>query len=271
MLDLLRVRYRYPLILLRQLVVTDFKLRYQGSALGYLWALVRPMALFAILLIVFGFFLKIGSDIPHYPIYLLLGIVLWSFFLEATNNGLQSIVNRGDLIRKLSFPRYIIVISGTISALINLGISLAVVLLFLVFSGVELRPIAILFPFLILELYIFALALAFFLSALYVKYRDISYMWELLLQAAFYATPILYPMDKVIEKSPVIAKVMLLNPVAQIIQDARYVFVSSQTITLGNLFHFWLYILIPAVIVFVTIAAAAYYFRKSSKYFAENV
>jgi ABC-2 type transport system permease protein len=155
--------------LLRELVLTDFKLRYQGSALGYLWSLFRPLFLFGILLLVFGYIVKIGSDMPHYGVYLLLGIVLWGFFVEATNNGLQSIVGRGDLIRKINFPKYIIVISGTISALINLGISLIVVFVFMFFSGIELRSVALLLPLIILELYIFALALAFFLSALYVN------------------------------------------------------------------------------------------------------
>lgn len=257
--------------LLRELVATDFKLRYQGSALGYLWSLFRPLFLFGILLVVFGFILKVGSDIEHYPIYLLLGIVLWSFFLEATNNGLQSIVSRGDLIRKINFPKYIIVISGTISALINLGISLLVVLVFMIFSGIELRPVALLLPFIILELYVFALSLAFFLAALFVKYRDISYMWELLLQAAFYATPILYPLAFVTAKSMQLGKLMLLNPMAQIIQDARYVLVTPQADTLLKLTNNWVAILVPPAIILVTVVASSLYFKKNSKYFAENV
>lgn len=257
--------------LLRELVATDFKLRYQGSALGYLWSLFRPLFLFGILLVVFGFILKIGSNIEHYPIYLLLGIVLWNFFLEATNNGLHSILNRGDLIRKINFPKYIIVISGTISALINLGISLVVVFIFMAFSGIELRPEAIVLPALIVELYIFALALAFFLSALYVKYRDITYIWELLMQAAFYATPILYPLSLVTEKSALFAKLMLLNPMAQIVQDARYVLVTPQTDTLIKISDNHFAIAVPLLIVFTTVAVAGYYFRKSSKFFAEDV
>jgi ABC-2 type transport system permease protein len=264
-------RYRYSLILLRQLVATDFKLRYQSSALGYAWSLVRPLALFAILLTVFGLVLKIGSTIPHYPIYLLLGIVLWNFFAEATNSGLQSIVGRGELIRKLSFPRYIIVVSGTVSALINLGISMIVVLAFMFFSGVGLRLAAVLFLPLVVELYLVALAVAFFLSALYVKYRDITYIWELIMQAAFYATPIIYPLAAVVKKSKLIAKLMLLNPMAQIIQDARYVLVSKETVTMSSLTHNWLLLVAPVIIVLITVAAATLYFRKSSKYFAENV
>jgi ABC-2 type transport system permease protein len=252
-------------------VATDFKLRYQGSVLGYLWSLFRPLFLFGILLFVFGLILKVGSGIHHYPIYLLLGIVLWSFFIEATNNGLQSIVGRGDLIRKINFPKYIIVVSGTVSALINLGISLIVVAVFMLIAGVALRPLALFLPLIIVELYIFALALAFFLSALFVKYRDMSYIWELLTQAGFYATPILYPLSLVSSKSALLAKLMLLNPLAQIIQDARFVLVTPETDTLLKLTHNWFAILVPPLIVLATVVAASIYFRKSSKYFAENV
>ncbi len=270
-IKLIRDRYRYPVILLSQLVITDFKLRYQASVLGYLWSLFRPLFLFCILYVVFGVALKIGSDIPNYPVYLLLGIVLWNFFLEATQNGLQSIVDRGDLIRKLNFPKYVIPVSATISALINLCISLIVVSGFFLITGVELRPIASLFPLIMLELFVFALAVAFFLSALYVKYRDFSYIWELLLQAGFYATPILYPLSFVVAQNEQIAKIMLLNPMAQIIQDSRYLLVTPQTDTLINLTNNIVAVLIPPAIVLASVVAAVYYFRKSSKYFAENV
>jgi ABC-2 type transport system permease protein len=257
--------------LLRELVATDFKLRYQGSALGYMWSLFRPLFLFGILYIVFGYFARFGGNIDHYPLYLLLGIVLWNFFVEATNNGLQSIVSRGDLIRKINFPKYIIVISGSVSALINLGISLIVVFVFVLAAGVHLRPVALLLPFLIAELYVFALALAFFLSALYVKYRDISYIWELVMQAGIYATPIIYPLSLVVAKSPLAAKLMLLNPIAQIIQDARFVLVTPQTETLLKLSHNWLAIVAPPALILLTIVTASLYFRASAKYFAENV
>jgi len=270
-MDVRRIFSHRNRALLRELVVTDFKLRYQGSALGYLWSLFRPLFLFGILLVVFGFILKVGSNIEHYPIYLLLGIVLWNFFVEATNNGLHSILNRGDLIRKINFPKYIIVVSGTISALINLGISLIVVAIFMLFSGIELRPVALAFPLIIIELYVFALALAFFLSALYVKYRDITYIWELIMQAAFYATPILYPLSLVSAKSAIIAKLMLLNPMAQMVQDARYILVTPQTDTLIKLSHNRLAIAIPALIVITTVVVAGYYFKKSSGFFAEDV
>jgi len=110
---------RRNMILLRELVITDFKLRYQGSFLGYLWSLLRLLLLFAIMYLVFVYFLRFGEGIEHFAVSLLLGIVMWTFFSEATNQGMRAIIDRGDLLRKINFPKYILVISATISALIN--------------------------------------------------------------------------------------------------------------------------------------------------------
>ena len=259
-------------ILLRELVITDFKLRYQGSVLGYLWSLLKPLMLFTILYFVFVRFLKFGEGIEHFEVSLLLGIVLWTFFTEATGQGMQAIVSRGDLIRKINFPKYIIVISGTISALINLTLNLLVVLFFIVINGVDIKWSILLLPLNILELYIFALAIAFTLAAVYVKYRDVSHIWEVFLQALFYATPILYPLSMVIENaSNDIAKLLMINPIAQIIQDARYSAISHETITTSSFIPNPLLAAIPYLIVFASIILAVYYFKKNQKYFAENV
>lgn len=257
-------------ILLKELVITDFKLRYEGSVLGYAWSLLKPLFLFAILYVVFDQFLRLGRDIEHFPVYLLLGVVLWGFFTEATTQGLQSIVNRGDLIRKINFPKYIIVISGTISALINLMINLLVVLIFCVVNSVDFRPeMIMIFP-LILELYAFSLAIAFLLSAINVKLRDIGYLWEVFLQAAFYATPILYPMSLVIKQNELAAKILMLNPVAQIIQDVRYYLVTTQSVRTIDLVSGWV-TLIPILTIAVVMVCAVLYFKYSQKYFAEYV
>lgn len=258
-------------VLLRELVVTDFKLRYQGSVLGYLWSLLKPLFLFAILLVVFGNFLKIGETVEHYSVYLLLGIVFWSFFTEATNQGLASVVDRGDLIRKINFPKYIIVISSSLSALINLLLNLVVVGFFLMLSGVQLGPSAWLFPLYVLELYVLAVAIAFFLSAAYVKYRDVSHIWEVLLQGAFYATPILYPISYVLEQSTLAAKILLLNPVAQIIQDSRQALITDKTVVLGELTSNPLLLVTPFILVGIITIVGVYYFKKHSGYFSEEV
>lgn len=260
-------RYRYSLILLRQLVKTDFKLRYQGSALGYAWSLLRPLFLFVILYVVFARFLKVGDTIPHYPVYLLLGIVLWNYFVEITAGSVSSIVGKGDLMRKLSFPKYIIVLAGSMSAVINLGLNFVVVGAFMLLTGVDTGIRSLLIIPLIFELTLLGLGLAFALSALFVKFRDVAYIWEVITQAAFYATPILYPLSLV----PVAAqKYLLLNPAAQVIQDARHALITPATITIGNIWSpvEWLIPILISILIFISGSA---YFRMRSKYFAEEV
>lgn len=206
---------------------------------------------------------------PHFPIYLLLGIVLWNFFSEMTMQSLGSIVGRGDLIRKIKIPRWIIVLSSSLSALINLGLNLVVVGIFMVFNKVDIQSTILLLPFTLLEIYIFSLGVSLFLSAAFVKYRDVSYIWEVLLQAGFYATPILYSMSRV--SSEPIQKLLLMNPMAQSIQSARYQAVTHETVTTSKLFDGGPYALIPLLIVGVTLVIGVVYFRKESKYFAENI
>lgn len=255
--------------LLAELVRTDFKLRYQGSVLGYAWSLLRPLLLFIILYIVFVKFLKIGGDIPHYPIYLLLGIVLWSFFAEMTSLSLGSIVGRGDLIRKIRIPRWIIVLSSSISAIINLGLNLVVVFMFMIVSDTELLRTALWLPLILVELYVFSLGLSLFLAAAFVKYRDMSYIWEVLLQAGFYITPVLYPLSLVTNVDA--QKVLLMNPVAQVIQDARYATVTSQTLNISEVFGNSLYRLIPISFCILMLVVGIFYFKKEAKHFAENL
>ena len=265
----LRQRYHYPIILLKQLVKTDFKLRYQGSALGYVWSLLRPLLLFVILYIVFARFLKIGKGIEHYPQYLLLGIVLWNYFAEVTSGSVGAIVGKGDLIRKLNFPKYVIILAGSFSAFINLLLNFIVISFFLYLGHIHLTWHALLIIPLIAELFIFSLAVAFFLSALFVRFRDISYIWEVIMQAAFYATPILYPLSLIPHSA---AKFLILNPVAQIIQDARHVLITTQTQTIYQVYggDKWIWA-IPLGLTGTVVLLAAIYFRSRSKYFAEEV
>lgn len=255
--------------LLSELVRTDFKLRYQGSALGYLWSLLRPLLIFLILYLVFVKFLKLGTGIPHYPVYLLLGIVVWNFFVEMTMQSLTSIVGRGDLIRKVKIPRWIIVVSSSLSALINFLLNLLVVLVFILFSHVGLLDTAFWLPLVFIELYIFALGLSFFFAAVYVKFRDLSYIWEVCLQAGFYATPILYPISRI--KSLTIQKILLINPVAQIVQAARYSIITHQTITVNKIFNGGFYQYIPFLIIIIVVIVGVLFFRKQSRYFAEEI
>lgn len=255
--------------LLAELVRTDFKLRYQDSALGYVWSLLRPLLIFAILYVVFVKFLKIGNGVPHYPVYLLFGIVLWNFFLEMTMQSLGSIVGRGDLIRKIQIPRWIIVFSSSIAAVINLSLNLIVIAIFIILSHIGILSTIVWAPLIILEVYLFSFGLSLFLSAAFVKYRDINYIWEVLLQAGFYGTPILYPLSRI--TNALLQRIILINPLSQAIQDARYSLITHKTVTIYQVFKNGWLDLTPFIIVVIVLIFGALYFKSQSKYFAENI
>lgn len=264
-------RYRYSLILLRELVATDFRIRYQSSTLGYLWSILRPLFLFVILYTIFSLFLGIGKDIPHWPIALLLGIVLWNFFTEVVGGGLKAVVSKGGLLRKINFPRYIVVISGTISAFINLLLNLFVVGIFMIVNHVDPSWTMLFLPLVVLQLFVFSLGLALFLSALNVKFRDTQYIWEILQRGMFYASAVLYPISRISEKNLEVAKALLMSPVAQSIQDARYVLVSHKIPTLHTISHNpWLSV-VPILISLIVFTIGALYFRVRSPHFAEDI
>ena len=211
-------------------MVTDLKVRYQSSVLGYLWTLLKPLAIFSILYVVFVQLLKLGTSIPYNALYLLFGIVIWSLFAEASMQGVGSVVARADLLRKISCPAYVVVLAVVFSALITFSLSMLVIVLFMVILRVPVRLDILWLPLLFVELLAFSTSLAFFLSALFVRYRDVSYIWEVVLQAAFYATPIIYPLSMI--PSVWAQRILLLNPMAQIIQDARYCLITDQTVTM---------------------------------------
>lgn len=270
-------RYRYSLILLRELVRTDFKLRYQGSVLGMMWSVLKPLMLFAIMYVVFVRFLKFGANIPHFAVSLLLAQTLWGFFQETASQGMMAIVGRGDLLRKIKFPKYIVVVSSSVSAFINLAISLVIVALFMLINGVPLRWTMLIFPIVVVELYIFSLGVAFILSSMYVKFRDICHIWDVFMQMWFYVTPIIYPISMIANAGTpammTIAKVIMLNPLAQIIQDARYTLI-GKTDTVWSLIGSgpWsLLKLIPVLSVIVVFVLGVVIFKHASKTFTEEL
>ena len=220
-------------VLLYELVKTDFKLRYQGSFLGIIWSILKPLMLFAVMYTVFVHFLKFTDGTPRYPIVLLLGITLWGFFSEATSVGMQSIVGRGDILRKINFPKYIIILSAMTSSLISLGINLLVVVVFAIITGVQFTHLALLAPISVVQLFILAFGFSLILSTLYVKFRDISHIWEVVAQILFYATPIFYPLSMVAGRELFgvsVEQIIMLNPMAQAIQDARHNLISPTTV-----------------------------------------
>ena len=272
-MEKLRKKYRYSFILLRELVITDFKLRYQGSVMGYLWALLRPLFLFVILYIVFVYFLRIGRGVENWPAALLFGIVMWNFFAEITKQGLKSVVGSGGIIRKINFPKYIIPFSTSISAVINLAINMVLVAIVMLINNVELTWSALEIPLYLLEIYIFGMGIAFLLGTIYVKYRDISYIWDIIMQGLFYGSAIMFPMTRVIKElgSDFIPQILLLNPAAGAINGAR---IASATPTLPSLYDLNGSIVVavaPHIIALATFIIGAMYFKKMSPKFAEDV
>lgn len=253
--------------ILSELVRVDFKVRYQGSVLGYTWSVLRPLLLFAVLYVIFVYVIPIGKDIENYPVYLLTGIILWNFFTESTVQGMTSVVARGDLIRKINIPRYLLVISSAISALINLGLSLIVLVIFAIIGGVFPSPSWLLMIPIIIELFAFSVGVSFLLSSLFVKFRDVSYIWEVFLQIGFYASAIIFPLASVAFH---LRKWFFLNPLVQIIQDARYVMATHTTVTLWNTVGV-ARMAIPFLIIAAFIATGIFVFRKRSKTFAEDI
>jgi ABC-2 type transport system permease protein len=217
--------------LARTMAVSDFKLRFFGSALGYLWQLMRPLLLFGVLYVVFTQIVPFGQDVELYPVALLLGVVLFTFFAEATGGALGSLVDREALIRKVEFPRLAVPLSAVLTALMNVALNLVAVLIFLLAAGGSIRLSWLELPLLLLALALFTLGLGMLLSALFVRYRDVKPIWDVALQIVFYGSPIFYPINVVIERSELAARIMMLNPFAAIVQQARHALIAPSHLT----------------------------------------
>jgi ABC-2 type transport system permease protein len=250
------------------IAAADFKLKYAGSVLGYVWSLLKPLGLFGMLYVVFGRFLKIGGGLPHYPLYLLLGIVLWTYFADATLLGMQSVVARSTLITKLAFPRVIIPLSVTVSSAITLAVNLVALVALVAANRVVPGPRWLLLLPLLLELYVLALGLALVLATLYVRFRDIREVWELVLQILFYASPVIYPATIL---PSWFREITYLNPFVQIAQDARAIVVpSSGSMTAAQVYGSALGELLPIAVALVLLGGGYLLFRREEPWFAER-
>jgi ABC-2 type transport system permease protein len=219
--------------------------------------------------LVFVKFLKLGNGVPHFPVYLLFGIVLWNFFAEMTSLSLSSIVGRGDLIRKIRIPRWMIVVSTSITALINLVLNLLVVAVFMALNHVDVMRTILWLPLILLQLYLCALGISLFLAAAYVKYRDVTYIWEVMMQALFYLVPIIYPLSEI--PKVLYQKILLLNPIATAVQDARYSLITHTPTTISKVYGDEAIRLVPYGLTVLVLLIGVLYFKKESKYFAENI
>jgi ABC-2 type transport system permease protein len=254
------------------LAVTDFKLRFFGSVLGYLWQLMRPLMLFGVLYVVFTTVFDLGNEVKYYPVALLLGIVLYSFLNEATSASVRSLVMRENLVRKIEFPRLAVPLATTLTALFNLGLNLVPVFVFLVAAGGAVRWSWLEFPLLVAFLTVLATGLAMLLSALFVRYRDVEPIWDVVLQIAFYATPIIYPIQTVISKgSPGLAKAMMCNPFAAVVQQGRHAVVDPSHLSTASVLGSKALLLIPLGITIAVFAIGFSVFSRMAPHIAEDL
>jgi ABC-2 type transport system permease protein len=250
--------------------VTEFKRVYFGTVLGYIWSLVRPLALFGVLLFVFTKVFKIGSETAeYYPVLLLLGIVLFTFFQESTTNGVTSVVAQEGIVRKTQFPRLVIPLATVVTGAFNFGLNLVIVLAFVLAFGVTPAWTWLLFPLVVAVLFVFTAAMSMLLSVLYVRFRDVAIIWMVFAQALFYATPILYPVEAF--ENETYEHLLMLNPLAVIFEQARVWVLEPNAPTAveaaGGVAG-----LIPAAAIFIGICAlGAWTFSRQAPQIAEDL
>lgn len=251
------------------LAVMEFKLRFFGSVLGYLWQLMRPLLLFGVLYLVFTEFVRLGQGVRFYPAVLLTGIVIFGFFADATGASVTSVVDRENLVRKIEFPRLVVPMAVILTAYFNLILNLLAVLVFVLATGVEPRWEWLGFPLVVLALGVMVAGLSMLLSALYVRFRDMKPIWEVVLQALFYATPILYVIEKV--PTPRLQHLMMLSPIAALLTEVRHTFIDPSAPSAAQAAGGGLRLLIPAGIVLGLLALGFWVFNREAPRIAEEL
>ena len=252
------------------LAITEFKLRFFGSALGYLWQLMRPLLLFGVLYVVFTEFVKLGGAVEFYPVVLLTNIVLFTFFLEGTGGAVGSVVEREALVRKIQFPRMAIPVSVVLTASFNLGLNLLVVLVFALASGVTPRLSWLEAIPLVALLAILTSGMAMLLSALYVRFRDVRPIWDVISQALFYATPVIYTVDA-LDKADWIKHLIMANPLAAILEQMRHAVIDPNAPTAAAAIGGTVRLLIPLGLIALVAGLGFWYFNREAPRIAEDL
>jgi ABC-2 type transport system permease protein len=249
--------------------VTEFKRVYFGTVLGYLWSLIRPLLLFGVLLLVFTQVFRVGrNEVEHYAVYLLMGIVLYTFFSESTSNAVTSVVSQEGIVRKTQFPRAVIPLATSVTALFNLLLNLIIVLVFILAFGVSPAWTWFLFPVALVFLFVGAAGVSMALSALYVRFRDVAIIWVVIAQVLLYLTPILYPVNAFGEETK--EHLLMINPLSVIFEQVRvWVLHEAAAPTAVQAAGGWAG-LIPAAVIYVGVVAyGAWYFNREAPRIAE--
>jgi ABC-2 type transport system permease protein len=251
--------------------ITEFKRVYFGTVLGYLWSLIRPLLLFGVLLFVFTKVFRVGSEtVEHYAVMLLLGIVLFTFFQEATTNAVTSVVAQEGVVRKTQFPRLVIPLSTVITAMLNLSLNLIVVLAFILAFGVSPDWSWFLFPVALAALLAFTAAVGTMLSVLYVRFRDVAIIWAVLAQVLLYLTPILYPINAFENQNQTYEHLLMFNPLSVIFTQIRiWILHEPDAPSVVHAAGGWAGLIPATVIFFGVIAFSAWVFKREAPRVAE--
>jgi len=243
------------------MAITDFKIKYDNSILGYFWSLLKPLLMFGTLYLVFSVFVR--WEVENYKLYLLLGIILWNFLSEVTLNSMVLLEGKASILKKIYFPRWIIVIASSLTSLLTLLLNIGVFFIFFVFSGAHFQSSSLYLIIYLAELYVFVVGLALLLCSLFPKFRDIHHIWEVFVQLGFWATPIIYPISIVPKKYHTL---IFLNPAARIIQGCRQALIGPGSEFLSFTNH----IIIISVVVCL-FAVGLGMFNRLSRSFAEEL
>jgi ABC-2 type transport system permease protein len=255
--------WRRSLELLYLIASTEFKRTYFGTVLGYLWSLCRPLLLFAVLLAVFTRIIHLGAGAQHYPVLLLMNVVLFGFFQEGTNTAVGSVLSQESVVRKTQFPRLVIPLAVVLTSTFNLLLNMVVVFIFILGFGVTPMWTWLLMPVLLVWLFVLTTAVSMILSALYPRFRDLAIIWGVLSTALFYATPVLYPLSKL--SGSIIGKFVAINPLTPLLELARRWIIDPSAPVAGGP----LYVLAPAAISLAICVCAVWVFNREAPRIAE--
>jgi ABC-2 type transport system permease protein len=259
----------FRLVLL--IATTDFKLTYFGSVLGYIWSFVQPLMFFGVLYVVFAVILSASfAKIPNFPVLLLLNIVLFNFFVQATSAAVPSVVIRENLVRKMHFPRLVIPLAVVCTAAFQLLLNLVVVIGFMLVYGISPRLTWLLLPVSLTGFATLAIGIAMILSALYVRFRDIAPIWGVVSQTLFYASPVFITIEAVAKHSNGIVRYYLFNPLAAILQQTRDWMIGS-THSPAYYMGSSLWLLIPGGIIVGLFAFGYWIFSREAPRIAEEL
>jgi ABC-2 type transport system permease protein len=263
--------FAYYMRVVRVVGAIEFKAKYEGAVLGYVWSLVKPLAYFGVLWLVFAHLLRTANQTEDFTIFLLIGILLFTFFSDSVGVMLPSIVLGGSILRRLSFPPILIPLSASIGTCITFFVNVSAILVFIALGRVSPRVEWLLIPPLLIELYLFCLGVGLLLAALYVRFRDVSQIWELGVQLLFFASAIFYPIGILPDWAQ---KVAFLNPFVQVMQDIRHALLGASgpnDLTAASVYADFGGRAIPIAIAVTVFVGGLSFFRREGRYFAERV